>query len=48
MHQRAFSGEDISDRPLPTVEAVPAMLELIEDTLPSGRYTTNSFKKIAI
>ncbi len=48
MHQRAFPGEDISDRPLPTEEAVPAMLELIEDTLPSGRYTINSLEKRAI
>ncbi|HSS08958.1 MAG TPA: SDR family oxidoreductase [Acidimicrobiales bacterium] len=37
MHQEAFPGEDISDRPLPEV-AVPGLLELVEGELPSGRY----------
>jgi NAD(P)-dependent dehydrogenase (short-subunit alcohol dehydrogenase family) len=37
MHQRAFPGEDISDRPLPT-DAVPALLRLVEERPPSGRY----------
>jgi NAD(P)-dependent dehydrogenase (short-subunit alcohol dehydrogenase family) len=37
MHQEAFPGEDISDRP-PPEESVPGLLELIESTLPSGRY----------
>jgi len=37
MHQEAFPGEDISDRPLPE-ESVPGLLELIEGELPSGRY----------
>jgi NAD(P)-dependent dehydrogenase (short-subunit alcohol dehydrogenase family) len=37
MHQEAFPGEDISDRPLPDV-AVPGLLALIEGELPSGRY----------
>ena len=45
MHQAAFPGEDISDRPFPTEQAVPAMLELIESDLPSGRYTINSLEK---
>jgi NAD(P)-dependent dehydrogenase (short-subunit alcohol dehydrogenase family) len=36
MHQEAFPGEDISDRPLPE-EVVPALLTLIESS-PSGRY----------
>ena len=35
MHQEAFPGEDISDRPLPET-VVPALLRLLE--LPSGRY----------
>lgn len=48
MHQAAFPGEDISDRPFPREQAVPAMLELIEDNLPGGRYTINSLKKLAI
>jgi NAD(P)-dependent dehydrogenase (short-subunit alcohol dehydrogenase family) len=38
MHQQAFPGDDISDRPLPE-QSVPALLELIEGRHPSGRYT---------
>jgi NAD(P)-dependent dehydrogenase (short-subunit alcohol dehydrogenase family) len=37
MHQEAFPGEDISDRP-PPEESVPGLLRLIEEDLPSGRY----------
>lgn len=37
MHQDAFPGEDISDRPLPETVA-PRLLALVEGTLPSGRY----------
>jgi NAD(P)-dependent dehydrogenase (short-subunit alcohol dehydrogenase family) len=37
LHQQAFPGEDISDRPEPET-AVPAMLRLVEGDLPSGRY----------
>ena len=37
MHQEAFPGEDISDRP-PPEESVPGLLALIEGALPSGRY----------
>jgi len=37
MHQRAFPGEDISDRPAPEA-VVPALRRLIEGELPSGRY----------
>jgi NAD(P)-dependent dehydrogenase (short-subunit alcohol dehydrogenase family) len=37
MHQEAFPGEDISDRPLPET-SVPAFIKLIEGDLPSGRY----------
>jgi hypothetical protein len=37
MHQDAYPGEDISDRPLPE-ESVPGLLALIEGSLPSGRY----------
>src|SRR5918995_1679428 len=37
MQQDAFPGEDISDRP-PPEESVPGLLELIEGSLPSGRY----------
>lgn len=37
MHQEAFPGEDISDRP-PPEESVPGLLALIDGELPSGRY----------
>ena len=37
MHQEAFPGEDISDRP-PPEDSVPGLLALIEGDLPSGRY----------
>ncbi|MGA2009587.1 MAG: SDR family oxidoreductase [Solirubrobacteraceae bacterium] len=37
MHQEAFPGQDISDRPAPE-ESVPGMLALIDGSLPSGRY----------
>jgi NAD(P)-dependent dehydrogenase (short-subunit alcohol dehydrogenase family) len=37
MHQDAFPGEDISDRP-PPEDSVPGLLALIEGSLPSGRY----------
>jgi NAD(P)-dependent dehydrogenase (short-subunit alcohol dehydrogenase family) len=37
MHQDAFPGEDISDRP-PPEDSVPGLLALIEGELPSGRY----------
>ncbi len=37
MHQQAFPGEDISDRPLPAA-VVPGFLRLVAERLPSGRY----------
>jgi NAD(P)-dependent dehydrogenase (short-subunit alcohol dehydrogenase family) len=37
MHQDAFPGEDISDRPLPE-SVVPAFRRLIRERMPSGRY----------
>jgi NAD(P)-dependent dehydrogenase (short-subunit alcohol dehydrogenase family) len=37
MHQEAFPGEDISDRPRPEA-SVPGLLRLIAADLPSGRY----------
>ena len=37
MHQAAFPGEDISDRPLPEA-SVPGFIALLEGDLPSGRY----------
>ena len=37
LHQEAFPGEDISDRP-PPEDSVPGLIALIEGDLPSGRY----------
>ena len=39
MHQDAYPGEDISDRPSPE-QSVPGLLRLLEGDLPSGRYRT--------
>jgi NAD(P)-dependent dehydrogenase (short-subunit alcohol dehydrogenase family) len=38
MHQDAFPGEDISDRPLPA-GAADALVELVSGDAPSGRYS---------
>jgi NAD(P)-dependent dehydrogenase (short-subunit alcohol dehydrogenase family) len=37
MHQDAFPGEDISDRPLPEA-SVPGFVTLLSGEMPSGRY----------
>lgn len=37
MHQKAFPGEDISDRPRPE-KSVPGLLALLDGNYPSGRY----------
>jgi NAD(P)-dependent dehydrogenase (short-subunit alcohol dehydrogenase family) len=44
MHQEAFPGEDISDRPLPEV-SVPGLLELLTGNRPSGRYAARALSK---
>jgi NAD(P)-dependent dehydrogenase (short-subunit alcohol dehydrogenase family) len=44
MHQEAFPGEDISDRPLPEV-SVPGLLALMTGTYPSGRYAARAVSK---
>jgi NAD(P)-dependent dehydrogenase (short-subunit alcohol dehydrogenase family) len=41
MHQDAFPGEDISDRP-PPEESVPGLLQLLDGGLPSGRYSARA------
>jgi NAD(P)-dependent dehydrogenase (short-subunit alcohol dehydrogenase family) len=46
MHQEAFPGEDISDRPAPAV-SVPGILALIEGDLPSGRYEARAVEPAA-
>lgn len=47
MHQAAFPGEDISDRPLPEVR-VPAFVTLLEGDLPSGRYVAAELGRAAV
>jgi NAD(P)-dependent dehydrogenase (short-subunit alcohol dehydrogenase family) len=37
MHQQAYPGEDISDRPLPET-VTPAFVRLVTERMPSGRY----------
>ncbi|MBA2457578.1 MAG: SDR family oxidoreductase [Gemmatimonadales bacterium] len=46
MHQAAFPGEDISDRPLPSAR-VPAFVTLLEGNLPSGRYQAEQLAPMA-
>jgi NAD(P)-dependent dehydrogenase (short-subunit alcohol dehydrogenase family) len=46
MHQEAFPGEDISDRPEPAA-SVPGLLALIEGELPSGRYRAADLPEVA-
>jgi NAD(P)-dependent dehydrogenase (short-subunit alcohol dehydrogenase family) len=41
MHQDAYPGEDISDRPQPEA-SVPGLLRLIDRDEPSGRYETRA------
>ncbi|MBX5450202.1 SDR family oxidoreductase [Thermogemmatispora sp.] len=43
LHQEAFPGEDISDRPPPEV-SVPGLLALIEGDYPSGRYLAREIR----
>ena len=42
MHQAAFPGEDISDRPEPAT-VVPAFLQLLDSRPASGRYRASEF-----
>jgi NAD(P)-dependent dehydrogenase (short-subunit alcohol dehydrogenase family) len=46
MHQDAYPGEDISDRPPPS-RSVPGLLRLIEGDLPSGRYSAAALAEAA-
>jgi NAD(P)-dependent dehydrogenase (short-subunit alcohol dehydrogenase family) len=45
MHQAAFPGEDISDRPEPEA-TVPALLRLLDERPPSGRYRAGDFAAV--
>lgn len=44
MHQDAFPGEDISDRPAPAT-VVPALLRLLAERPPSGRYRASELTR---
>jgi NAD(P)-dependent dehydrogenase (short-subunit alcohol dehydrogenase family) len=46
MHQLAFPGEDISDRPEPET-VVPAFVRLVTERLPSGRYRASHLMPVA-
>jgi NAD(P)-dependent dehydrogenase (short-subunit alcohol dehydrogenase family) len=46
MHQDAYPGEDISDRPEPG-SVLPSLLRLIEETPPSGRYTNSDLARMS-
>jgi hypothetical protein len=45
MHQEAFPGEDISDRPEPKA-SVPGLVALIEGEHPSGRYRARELAEV--
>ena len=47
MHQEAFPGEDISDRPPPEA-SVPGLIEILTGTLPSGRYQARALTADAL
>jgi NAD(P)-dependent dehydrogenase (short-subunit alcohol dehydrogenase family) len=46
LHQAAFPGEDISDRP-PPEDSVPGLRALLEGDLPSGRYRAADLARVA-
>ena len=45
MHQEAFPGEDISDRPEPET-VVPALRRLIDGELPAGRWSAAALQEV--
>jgi NAD(P)-dependent dehydrogenase (short-subunit alcohol dehydrogenase family) len=47
MHQQAFPGEDISDRPEPET-VVPALMRLIDERPPGGRYRASDLAVPAV
>jgi NAD(P)-dependent dehydrogenase (short-subunit alcohol dehydrogenase family) len=47
MHQEAFPGEDISDRPPPEA-SVPGLREILTGRLPSGRYQARSLPLVEV
>ncbi|MGH3510299.1 MAG: SDR family oxidoreductase, partial [Nocardioidaceae bacterium] len=46
MHQDAFPGEDISDRPEPST-VVPGLVRLLTDDLPNGRYQASALLPVS-
>ena len=46
MHQAAYPGDDISDRPLPESQ-VPGFITLLEGDLPVGRYVAAALRPVA-
>ena len=47
MHQDAFAGEDISDRPHPEDVAVPSLLRLLQERPSSGRVRASALAEVA-
>ena len=47
LHQEAFPGEDISDRPEPEV-SVPGLVRLLQGDLPSGRYLARELAAVPV
>jgi NAD(P)-dependent dehydrogenase (short-subunit alcohol dehydrogenase family) len=47
MQAAAFPGEDISDRPWPE-EVVPTLRRVVDERLPSGRYTVAELKRVSV
>jgi NAD(P)-dependent dehydrogenase (short-subunit alcohol dehydrogenase family) len=47
MHQAAYPGEDISDRPLPE-SRVPGFVAVLESDLPSGRYVASDLAPASV
>jgi NAD(P)-dependent dehydrogenase (short-subunit alcohol dehydrogenase family) len=47
MHQQAFPGEDISDRPEPET-VIPPLLRLLDERPPSGRYRASDLAAPAV
>jgi NAD(P)-dependent dehydrogenase (short-subunit alcohol dehydrogenase family) len=45
MHQAAYPGEDISDRPAPE-SVVPGLLALVDSDLPDGRYRAADLRPV--
>jgi hypothetical protein len=43
LHQQAFPGEDISDRPDPQ-SVVPALMLIAEGAVPSGRHRAHDLR----